>query len=530
LNFAAHLPVLPVLLPLFVGAVLLFFDERRRAFKSICSLGSTVLLILVAIVLIAHTKQIAPLADVYRLGNWPAPFAIVLVADRLSAILLLLCAVLGLAALVFAQAHHYKAGPHFHSMMQFLLAGINGAFLTGDLFNLFVFFEVMLSASYALALHGTGVTRVRAGLHYVVINLVASAFFLIGVAMIYGVTGTLNMADIAVKVRQIAADDMVLFQAGSAILGLAFLVKAGMWPLNFWLPATYSAASAPVGAIFAILSKVGLYVILRLTLLVFGSEDSGDLQGFGNDVLFYGGLATIGFGMIGVLASQAFGRLAAYCVIVSSGTLLAALGTGNTALTGAIVFYLLSSTLALGAFFLLVELIERSQDTAANVLAVTMEVYGDDEEEEEDEVGLYLPATLAILGACFGVAVILIIGMPPFSGFIAKFMLISGIFNPDGLAANDYVPRARDWVFVAMIILSGLCALIALSRAGIRTFWGSLEGNIPKVMVIEILPVVALLGLCLIMTLIASPTMRYMDELGQNLHRPADYIRSVLEE
>jgi len=159
-----------------------------------------------------------------------------------------------------------------------------------------------------------------------------------------------------------------------------------------------------------------------------------------------------------------------------------------------VIFYLLSSTLALAAFFLLVELIERSQDTAANVLAVTMEVYGDDEEEEEDEVGLYLPATLAILGACFGVAAILIIGMPPFSGFLAKFMLISGIFNPDGLSANDYVPRLRDWVFVAMIILSGLAALIALSRTGIRTFWGSLEGNVPKVMVIEILPVAALLG------------------------------------
>jgi len=297
----AHLVILPILLPLFVGAALLFFDERRRLFKSICSLGSAALLVVVAIVLIDHAKDIAPLSEVYRLGNWPAPFAIVLVADRLSVILVLLASVLGLAALVFAQAHHYKTGPHFHSMMQFLLAGIHGAFLTGDLFNLFVFFEVMLSASYALALHGSGASRVRAGLHYVAINLVASSFFLIGAALIYGVTGTLNMADIALKAAHIAPDDAVLFQAGSAILGLAFLVKAGMWPLNFWLPATYSAASAPVGAIFAILSKVGFYVILRLSLLVFG-EASGSLQGFGHDILFYGGLVTLGFGIIGVLA------------------------------------------------------------------------------------------------------------------------------------------------------------------------------------------------------------------------------------
>jgi len=522
-----HLIILPILLPLALGAGLLFFDERNRLLKSICSLSGAGLLVLVAIILVASAKEVAPAAQLYRLGNWPAPFAIVLVLDRLSALMVLLVACLGLAALVFAQAGTARAGPHFHSMMQFLFAGINGAFLTGDLFNLFVFFEVMLSASYALALHGTGVMRVRAGMHYVAINLVASAFFLIGAAMIYGVTGTLNMADIAVKLGQIRPEDLILFEAGAAILGLAFLVKAGMWPLNFWLPATYSAAHAPVGAIFAILSKVGLYVILRLSLLVFGDE-GGVLQGFGNDVLFYGGLATIGFGIIGVLASQAFGRLGAYCVIISSGTILAAIGTGNMALTGAVVFYLLCSTLALAAFFLLVELIERSQDTAANVLAVTMEVYGDEEEEEEDEVGLYLPATLAILGACFGIAALLIIGMPPFAGFIAKFMLISGIFNPQGLAHNDYSPDIDDWLFVVMMILSGLAVLIAMSRAGIRTFWGSLEGNVPKVMVIEIIPVVALLSLCLLLTVIAGPTMRTLDSLGSNLHQSANYIHSVL--
>jgi len=529
LDLSQHIIILPILLPLLIGAALLFFDERNRTVKSAVSLLGAGILVVLAIILISQAKDVAPNAQVYRLGNWPTPFAIVLVLDRLSSLMVMLSACLGLAALIFAQAGTARAGSHFHSMMQFLFAGINGAFLTGDLFNLFVFFEVMLSASYALALHGTGLMRVRAGLHYVAINLVASAFFLIGAAMIYGVTGTLNMADIAVKMTQIAVEDLILFETGAAILGLAFLVKAGMWPLNFWLPGTYSAAHAPVGAIFAILSKVGLYVILRLSLLLFGAEGSV-LQGFGNDVLFYGGLVTLGFGIIGVLASQAFGRLGAYCVIISSGTILAAIGTGNMALTGAMVFYLLCSTLALAAFFLLVELIERSQDTAANVLAVTMEVYGDEEEDEEDEVGLYLPATLAILGACFGVTALLIIGMPPFAGFIAKFMLISGIFNPQGLAYNDYRPDLDDWLFVVMIILSGLAVLIAMSRAGIRTFWGSLEGNVPKVMVIEIIPVVALLSLCLLMTVIAGPTMRTLDSLGQNLHQPTAYIHSVLGE
>ncbi|WP_375706294.1 proton-conducting transporter membrane subunit, partial [Bartonella sp. AA2SXKL] len=199
---------------------------------------------------------------------------------------------------------------------------------------------------------------------------------------IYGIVGTLNMADLAVKIQYITSSDMTLFEIGAALLGIAFLIKAGVWPLNFWLMPTYSAAVAPVGASFALLSKVGIYIILRLTLLWFGPE-SGHFSHFGQTVLFYGGLATMAFGFIGVLASQVLVRLAAYSVLVSSGTLLTAIGIGNTALIAGALFYIVSSTLALGAFFLVVELVERCQDAAANVLTVTMEVYGDDEEEEE---------------------------------------------------------------------------------------------------------------------------------------------------
>ncbi|WP_455476120.1 monovalent cation/H+ antiporter subunit D [Bartonella sp. B17] len=522
-----HFLILPILLPLGTGTILLFCDERRSKLKSLISIFSTGLSVAIAALLVMRTLEVAPTADVYRLGNWPAPFGIVLVLDRLSAMMLLLSSLLIMAALVFAHAHWCKAGSHFQSLMQFFMVGINGAFLTGDLFNLFVFFEIMLTASYGLALHGSGQLRVRAGLHYVVVNLVASLLFLIGMALIYGIVGTLNMADLAVKIKQIAAQDIILFEIGAALLGITFLLKAGMWPLNLWLMPTYSAAAAPVGASFAILSKVGIYIILRLTLLWFGPE-GGHFSYFGHMILFYGGLATMIFGFVGVLASQILIRLVAYSVLVSSGILLMAVGISNTALTAGALFYIVSSTLALGAFFLLVELVERSQDVAANVLAVTMEVYGDDEEEEEDEVGTYLPVTLAILGACFGVCGILIIGLPPFSGFVAKFMMFMAILNHSKENVSVSILILHDWLFLIVVTMAGLAALIAMTRIGIRTFWVSLEVKVPRVQVIEFAPIAVLLVLCFLTTIIAAPVSHYMFETAKILHNPQNYIGSVL--
>jgi multicomponent K+:H+ antiporter subunit D len=204
---------------------------------------------------------------------------------------------------------------------------------------------VLLAASYGLLLHGGGGERVRAGLHYIAINLVASLLFLIGVAVLYGVTGTLNMADIAQKLPAVPASDRGLLHAGAAILAIAFLAKAGLWPLNFWLPPAYAAASAPAAAVFAILTKVGVYAVLRLWTLCFPA-DAGASAGFGGDVLVWGGLATLAFGAVGMLASQQLARLAGYSVIASSGTLMAAIGFDAPALSGGALFYLASSTLA----------------------------------------------------------------------------------------------------------------------------------------------------------------------------------------
>ncbi|MCS0493774.1 monovalent cation/H+ antiporter subunit D [Ancylobacter mangrovi] len=523
-----HLVIAPVLLPLAVGAFLLMFDDRRRTMKMTLSLGTVGALLVIAVALVVYVDT--PSGDrwssliVYPLGNWRPPFGIVLVADRLSALMVLVTAVLGAATLLFAMARWHRAGPRFYTLFLLLLTGLNGAFLTGDVFNLFVFFEILLAASYGLVLHGSGTARVKAGLHYIPINLVASSLFLIGVSLIYGVTGTLNMADLARLVPDLPDDSRVLFEAGAAVLGVAFLVKAGMWPLSFWLPTTYAASCAPVAAMFAIMTKVGIYVILRLFLLCFG-DGAGASADFGAEWLYYGGMATIAFGGIGVLASQSMPRLGGYSVLVSSGTLLAAIGTTNSAVISGALFYLVSSTFTIGAYFLLVELIERGRQAGADVLAVTMEVFGDPEEDiedEEDEVGVAIPAAIAVLGGGFLACTALLAGMPPLSGFIAKFAMLSALINE----AGDIPPS--HWALVILLVLSGLATLIAMTRTGIRTLWGPDEIAIPRVRAIEAMPVAVLLFLCAAMTVMGGPAMRYMEATAQLLYWPQIYAQDVL--
>lgn len=521
-GWSHHLIVAPILVPLVASAVLLFVDERRRVIKAMISLLSTLALTAIAIVLFKIESGPNGFEGVYLVGNWSAPFGIALVLDGLSALMLLLTALLAVPALIFSLARWHAVGAHFHSMVQLLLMGVNGAFLTGDLFNLFVFFEVMLAASYGLLLHGTGPLRVKAGLHYIAVNLVAALLFLIGVSLIYGTTGTLNMADLAARIPEMEPDRRMLMEAGAGILGVVFLIKAGMWPLCFWLPTAYSAASAPVAGLFAIMSKLGIYVILRLTMLLFAE---GPSAGFGAVVLLYGGMATLIFGIIGVLASQALGRVAGFSVLVSSGTLLMVLGINDGAVSSGALLYLVSSTLTISAFFLLIELVERGQDAGANVLAVTMEAYGDaDEQILDQEEGVTMPRTMAVLGICFAACGILLSGLPPLSGFIAKFAMLSAMM---GTGAIGVPPTAAVWMLIVLMILSGIAALVSMTRAGIRTFWSSIEGTVPRVLVIEIVPVLFLLSLTLALTIQAGPAMQYMDTTIRTLSKPSNYINAV---
>ena len=303
-----HLMLLPIVLPLLTAALMLLLREEQQRTKLVLNLGSTLLGLLVAVVLLVWTDQQGEPATmgIYLPGNWPAPFGIVLALDRLSALMLVLTSCVGLASALYASAGWHRVGVHYHPLFQFQLMGLCGAFLTADLFNLFVFFEIVLAASYGLLLHGSGRARVIAGLHFIAINLAASSLFLIGVSMLYGLTGTLNMADLAQSVALVQESDRGLLHAAAAILATAFLIKAAVWPLNFWLVPAYSAATAPVGALFAIMTKVGVYAILRLWTLVFGSA-AGESALFGSLWLTSAGLVTMALAPSACWARSAWG-------------------------------------------------------------------------------------------------------------------------------------------------------------------------------------------------------------------------------
>ena len=518
-----HLIAAPILVPMFAGALMILAGDRRRGAVVALGLASTVTLLGLAVLLLGMADT--PEVRVYRKGDWPAAFGIVLVHDRLSALMVALVAVLGFAAFISSLARWDRAGTHFHPLFQFQLMGLNGAFLTGDLFNLFVFFEVMLAASYGLALHGSGTARVRAGLHYLVINLVASLLFLVGVSVVYGISGTLSMADLAARMRDVAAADRALLEAGLAVMGVAFLIKAAIWPLGFWLPGTYAAAAAPAAAILSILSKVGIYAVLRVWLLLFG-EEGGASAGFGATVLLAGGLLTIAFGSVAVLAAQSLPRMAGASVLVSSGTLLAAVGTGQAAVTGGALLYLASSVLTLGALFLLIELVERGREVGADVLAVTREAFGSGEEEEDmrepEAVGVAIPAMVAVLGLGFMACTLLLAGLPPLSGFLAKFAIMAPLLGPAGAP----VPGA-SWAFIAALVLSGLATVVAMVRTGIDIFWAS-PIAVPRVSLLEVAPVGLLLALCAVLTVAAGPVMEYTLAAASALHAPSPYVEGVL--
>ncbi len=537
-----QLIVAPILLPLLTAAIMLWLGEKHRPLKAHINLASSLLGLGISITLFIWVQQTGTTGSigVYLPGNWEVPFGIVLVVDHLSAMMLVLTGIVGVCALMFALARWDRAGASFHALFQIQLMGLYGAFLTADLFNLFVFFEVLLAASYGLMLHGSGRARVSAGLHYIAINLLASSLFLIGAALIYGVTGTLNMADLAVKIPLVPESDLGLLHAGAAILAVAFLTKAGMWPLNFWLVPAYSAASAPVAAIFAIMTKVGIYTLLRLWTLLF-SVQAGPSAYFGGDWLVYGGMATIVTAAVAVIAAQRLERMAALSILVSAGILLSAIGFAQPSLTAGALFYLVSSTLALSAMFLLAELIERSRsaneiplEEDADQLPRTLEALHPPpgtnlDEEQKAVVGQVIPMTVAFLGLSFIACALLIIGMPPLSGFIGKLSLLSALLNPLGLdvVRNEPVDNAA-WMLVGLLIFSGLASLLAFSRIGIQRFWTPQERPSPVLRRYECLPIVILLGLCIALTFQAEPLLRYTRDTAAALHEPRQYIQSVM--
>ncbi len=519
-----HLVIAPILLPLAAAVVLLLWGGRDRPLQAAVSIAASAALVGIAVAL-ASTVDSGGVAATYRLGDWPTSVAIVLVADRLSALMVLLASLLGLVNAVFSLGRWSRLGPYYPVFSQLLIMGLNGAFLTGDLFNLFVFFEILLAASYALLLHGSGPRRVASGLHYIVINLIASLLFLVGVSLIFGVTGTLNMAVLAERIPALADEARAIFHAGAAVLGTAFLIKAAAWPLGFWLPRTYDAAAAPAAAMFAIMSKVGVYATLRLGMLCFGPH-AGVSAGFGGEWLFATGVLTIGVGLVGMLAARDLGRLAGYSVLVSAGTLLSALVFRDAAVITGALLYMVVSTLGAAAFYLLGGLVGGAGGGDEFEDPPPLEAYDPQGEElftEEDERAVIIPAPVGLLSAGFLVCTLLIAGIPPLPGFMAKVGMIAPLL---GGPAGPF-PAAAP-LLAAVVIASSFFALVALARAGVQIWWAEPGRIASTIRLHEGASVGALLLGLLALTFALSGPVDYLNRGAADLLDASRYVSAVL--
>ena len=521
-----HLVAAPVLLPMATAAMMLLMGEGKRTLKVVIGLGSALLGLTISCVLLTWTHQhgVVP----YLPGNWPPPFGIALALDRLSAVMLVLTWILGTATLLFASARWHRAGVHFHPLVQLQLMGLSGAFLTADVFNLFVFFEILLAASYGLLLHGSGKARVRASVRYVAVNLAASSLFLLGAAIIYGVTGTLNMAELSARLSGPSVANRHLIDAGAGILALAFLLKAGAWPLNFWLSPAYSAATPPVAAMFAILTKVGVYALIRLSTLMMAT---GPVAGFGSDVVLGVGVVTVLLAALATVGSQSPSVQASWVVVVSAGTLLCALGLRDEKVLGSSLFYLVPSTIASSVLFLLVDIIQRWRAGATVVdEAPFLNPALESEDINLDEAGeplltMPIPASTALLALAFLSCTLLLAGLPPLPTFIGKAgMLSAAIGSLGALAGGD----GRIWLFTATLLVSGLLVLLALMRTGIRTFWAEAERDRPAIRASEGLPVLALLGITVMLVVLAGPALSVTDAAAHSLYERRQYVEAVL--
>jgi multicomponent K+:H+ antiporter subunit D len=309
-------------------------------------------------------------------------------------------------------------------------------------FNLFVFFEVMLIASYGLLLHGGGPRRLLAGFQYVTINLLASTLFLFAVGLIYAVAGTLNMADLARKAPLVGTADAALLRTGVLLLFLVFATKAALVPLHWWLPATYAAASAPVAALFMITTKIGVYAILRVYGTVFGT-DSGELAGITEPWILPAALATVVIGTLGILASRALLDLVAFAVVGSMGMLLIAVGLAGAAGVTTALYYLVHSTLSGAALFLVVDLIAERRGCILDRLVPAPEI-----------------ANPNMLGGLFLLGAMAIVGLPPLSGFIGKLMILEASRGE----------ASAPWIWSVVLGMT-LVMVLGFARAGSTVFW-----------------------------------------------------------
>ena len=512
-----ELAPLSVLLPI-LGAAIAFTLVRKPVSQVAVTLSTLAITLALEIWLLIDV-WIHGGAEAVLLGGWEAPIGIVLVVDRFSALMLVVSSVVVMLVLLFSSAQGVGSDESpqqpvsiFHPTFLILTAGVSNAFLAGDLFNLYVGFEILLTASYVLlTIGGTG-PRVRAGVTYVVVSVVSSVVFLVAIAMIYGATGTVNMADLAMKLGDLDPD---LQQLLHLMLLVGFGIKAAVFPLSFWLPDSYPTAPAPVTAVFAgLLTKVGVYAIIRTETLLFPGDRVNSL------LLVISGLTMI-VGILGALVQFDIKRVLSFTLVSHIGYMIFGVAVSNHIGLTATVFYVVHHITIQTALFLVTGLIEY-RTGSANL----------------DRLGSMLKIS-PLVAILYIIPALNLGGIPPFSGFIGKVGLVqAGVANGSGLA----------WVLVAASIITSLLTLLVMMRIWSRVFWRPIEDSEdPAMRGTEeakrvdqrkkplrkdspglVAPTVALVTVGVALTVVAGPLFEFADEAAADMIHRTPYIQAVL--
>ncbi|MEX5304196.1 Na+/H+ antiporter subunit D [Kocuria sp. CPCC 205258] len=530
-NFAQLAP-LAVIIP-FLGAALSLLLLRRNALQRTVAIGSLVLTLAVEALILGTTWNLGPQA--VHLGGWEAPWGIVMVVDQLSSLMLVVSTVVSLAVLVYASGQGVADGDEegpisiFHPSFLILVAGVSNAFLAGDLFNLYVGFEILLTASYVLMTMGGTVQRIRTGVTYVVVSVISSVLFLITIAMIYAATGTINMADLSVKLEGLPVGTQMQLHL---MLLIAFGIKAAVFPLSFWLPDSYPTASAPVTAVFAgLLTKVGVYSIIRTETVLFPGERLDDL-------LMWVALLTMVVGILGALAQIDIKRMLSFTLISHIGYMIFGVAVGTQEALSATVYYVAHHIVIQTSLFLVAGLIERrGGSTNVDRLAGMAKIS-------------------PLLALLYLVPALNLGGIPPFSGFLGKTGLLqAGVDQGDGLA----------YALVAGSVAVSLLTLLAMIRVWNRVFLRAPEdAEYPDPILLAPVPAgsrflltsgavddqagrfagkgdvrlmspsmlggaSALVAAGVALTVFAGPLFQLADNAAENLVRPERYVEAVLD-
>lgn len=490
----------PVVLPLLGAGILLAFPAKKyRRLQSVVAIGVLVLVLAAAVALLIGSLDGPVVLDI---GGWAAPVGIALVADRLSTLMLVTSVTVTLVVLVYSLfqgvADGDKGAPSAIYFPAFLImsAGVSNAFLSGDLFNIYVGFEILLAASFVLITMGGTSERMRTGSVYVIVSLLSSVLFLISIGLIYASTGTVNLAQLAFRLPEVDPGMRLVLQV---MLLIAFGVKAAIFPLSAWLPDSYPTASAPVTAVFAgLLTKVGIYAIIRTQTLLFPGGRLDDLLGgFA--------IAAMLVGILGAVAQQDVKRLLSFTLVSHMGYMVWGIAINSDAALSSTIFYAVHHITVQTALFLVVGLMERRGGTTS--LA---------------KLGS-LGAAVPVIAVLYLIPALNLAGIPPLSGFLGKFGLMQA-------SATRGTPL--DWALIAAGIITSILTLYAVIRVWNMAFWQKAPNPLPKSDCPRGMVASAgtLVALSLMLTVIANPLRTFTDVAAQELRSRAPYVAAVLPE